>query len=172
MELRQKYLEADKETQILRDLVELYFEIDNVYDLSRERKLVDARKVFAYILRTQNWSLNKIGRALKKDHTTIIHYLKDMEWLLQHDSSIIHAVKIISKSWMDEFNEYLDQREMDEPTIIVHLKEENKELKKEIDRLKKSMNIFSPLIDEVPSHKLQDFYKIAKLKIRRIINGL
>lgn len=42
----------------------------------RNRELVEARKWVARDLRASGYSLEQIGRALNRDHTTIMHYLK------------------------------------------------------------------------------------------------
>lgn len=65
----------------------------DIYELTQEevmakkrtRLFVQARTAIASILRLKyNMSLTNIGRAMKKDHTTVIHMLKnhhqDIEW--------------------------------------------------------------------------------------------
>lgn len=42
----------------------------------RYKRLVDARAIIAAALRERGWALTDIGRAMNRDHTTIISLLK------------------------------------------------------------------------------------------------
>lgn len=42
----------------------------------RDRLLVEKRKIAVYVLRLMGWSFSKIGRELKRDHTTVSYLYK------------------------------------------------------------------------------------------------
>ena len=53
---------------------------DEIASSKRYKEYVEARVALAYILRTKEvYALNKIGRLMRKDHTTVMHYLKCAE---------------------------------------------------------------------------------------------
>ncbi len=52
----------------------------NVYQKSRKKRFVIARKLIAYILSMHyNMWTTEIGKILRKDHSTITHYIKCIE---------------------------------------------------------------------------------------------
>lgn len=54
--------------------------LDEVLTNSRVVELVEARWVIAYVLRTnRRMSLSAIGRRLGRDHTTVMHGLREIE---------------------------------------------------------------------------------------------
>jgi len=57
----------------LRKVVEEVFGLDIMLK-NRSRQRVDARIVYAKILREHGYTFKQIGRLLVKDHSTIIHY--------------------------------------------------------------------------------------------------
>ena len=58
----------------------------NINDKTRKRRIVDARRAYAKILRDVGFSYEHIGDSIGKDHATIIHYVKSIDDLLQYDS--------------------------------------------------------------------------------------
>jgi len=55
---------------------EVHFQLEDLPQKSRRRRYVKARCVVTQILREEGYSLPEIGDILKRDHSTIIHYLK------------------------------------------------------------------------------------------------
>lgn len=88
MELEQKYLEEiSPKTKLDAIKIVVEGELDiNIYGNSRKRNLVDARIIYAKIAREYNYSFKSIGRNIGKDHATIIHYMKNFDWLFSSDS--------------------------------------------------------------------------------------
>ncbi len=163
------------DTNKLIELVNAEFCVD-LSKNTRERKVVDARKVYAKILRCYGWSLGRIGKSIRKHHSTIIHYLKDVEWLLEHDSFIREKFLVILERY--EHREvdpiYSASPEQNLATILA-LREENKFLLsaiKELDaKLKKEgryKEIFTSILERVPSDKVDEF----ETKVTRILNGI
>lgn len=69
---------------ILKNIIQDLLGVD-VMHKSRKQHIVDARKIYSNILRNKGWSLHHIGKSLRKDHSTIIHYLKDSQVLVLMD---------------------------------------------------------------------------------------
>ena len=67
--------------QALIAIVNDEFEVD-ITDKTRKRPVVIARKAFSFILRESNLSLAGIGGYMGKDHATVIHYLRDIDFII------------------------------------------------------------------------------------------
>lgn len=52
---------------------------------TRVREYVYARYIYAKIMRDKGFSLSYIGNTINKDHATIIHALKQFEFLKNYD---------------------------------------------------------------------------------------
>jgi len=71
-------------TEILKDIIDEVFQCD-VMSKSRRRYNVDGRRAFSIILKNRGYTFTRISKFLKKDHATIIHYLKNVEGILKTD---------------------------------------------------------------------------------------
>lgn len=119
MGLKQFYfmdLNLNKMTEVesARKIVEMVMGVD-IFAKNRKRYVVESRMIFASILRDMGYSLKEIGRTLKKDHTTIIHYVRKLKGLLDVDKSLL--------------KKYLKCRE------LLTLKEQPVNLESEVDLL-------------------------------------
>lgn len=74
------------EAESIKVLIEQEMEIDNIFKKTRRREYVDARRMLFYILRN-NFLLTyfEIGRISKRDHATIIHAIKDFDYIIKAD---------------------------------------------------------------------------------------
>jgi DNA-binding transcriptional MerR regulator len=93
MVLKQSYstdpnLNKMNEIESVKRVVEMVMGID-IFTKNRKRYVVESRMVFSTILRDMGYSLKEIGRILKKDHTTIIHYERKLKALLDVDKSLL-----------------------------------------------------------------------------------
>lgn len=76
----------------LQELLGIYFEELNVIDDgSRKRSIVEARMAFAFSFRNY-FTLSDLGRVLKKNHATILHYFK-MHEVLKGDKNYDRCYK-------------------------------------------------------------------------------
>jgi chromosomal replication initiation ATPase DnaA len=74
-------------------LIEQEMEIENIFKNTRRREYVDARRILFYILRNLFYILRnnflltyfEIGRISKRDHATIIHAIKDFDYIIKAD---------------------------------------------------------------------------------------
>lgn len=74
------------EAESIKVLIEQEMEIDNIFKKTRRREYVDSRRILFYILRN-NFLLTyfEIGRISKRDHATIIHAIKDFDYIIKAD---------------------------------------------------------------------------------------
>lgn len=165
-----------KLTSKLIELLNAEFKV-NILKETRKRPHVDARKIYARILKDKGWSLMKIGGTINKHHSTIIHYLKDMEWLLEHDSSVRDVYLEVSID-LEHYigGNPLHTKSRDELMQTIYgLKDENKMLISAIKSLDERLeiegkykDIFKSILKRVPNKKISEF----EIKVRRILNGL
>lgn len=69
-----------EELGVLRELIEIcrrhHVRFDDVLDHTRSKSIVAARHECYIYLRSLKWSYPEIGRAMLRDHTTIISVIK------------------------------------------------------------------------------------------------
>lgn len=63
-------------------------------DSCRDRENVIARIIIAYRLRYAGYSTVQVGRMLKKNHSTITHYERKMEFALKYPNAFPKLVKL------------------------------------------------------------------------------
>jgi hypothetical protein len=138
---------------ILQAIVEDVFEADM---MSPKRILinVDARRMFAMVLRGMEnpYTFGRIGGYLRKDHSTILHYVKTSKDLLQTDVDFKSKYKEVQKRFESDLSELkinlkvkdLMTKGLQEDSYhgdICRLSEHVKFLKSEIEALKNNANV-------------------------------
>lgn len=71
----------------LKEIVSNVFAVD-FSGSSRNRDLVDARRVFSKVLRDRGYTFEYIAKAIDRNHATVIHYMKSIESIIAYDKSI------------------------------------------------------------------------------------
>lgn len=74
----------------IKEIIQDESGIDNILKNTRKRSYVDARRIFYHILRNYHClSFEKIGKICgKRNHATILHSLRDVEFLIKSDPDI------------------------------------------------------------------------------------
>ena len=80
-------MKMTRNKELENELIEI---VNGVYDVnirhkSRKRNIIDARTVFYHLLYNEGYSLTNIGRAINKNHATVINGLKLFEIILKTD---------------------------------------------------------------------------------------
>lgn len=117
----------NKKTSI-NDIVKIIQEesgLKNILKNTRKRNYVDARRIFYHILRNYHYlSLDKIGKlAGNRNHATVLHGLRSVEFLIKSDPSISEL-----------FNRVSDR--------VLNLKSEKQVLLDKINKLEKELLTF------------------------------
>ena len=74
----------NRDANILYGIVAEVFE-DDILHGRRYRNVIDARKVYSYILRENGYTYSQIARFMLKNHATVMHHCKDAPYLLECD---------------------------------------------------------------------------------------
>tara|TARA_R100000951_G_scaffold4218_3_gene5185 strand:+ start:348 stop:794 length:447 start_codon:yes stop_codon:yes gene_type:complete len=106
----------------IKEIIQDESGIDNFLKNSRKRSYVDARRIFYHILRNYHClSFEKIGKICgKRNHATILHSLRDVEFLIKSDPDISSL-----------YNRVSDR--------VLNLKTEKQLLLEKIERLEKEL---------------------------------
>jgi len=71
----------EKDSQLLIEIITKYLEVD-IKDNKRKREVVDGRGIYAKILHDKGYSYPMIARSIGKDHSTMIHHVKNVNTLM------------------------------------------------------------------------------------------
>jgi len=131
---------------VLKDIVNMVL-VTDINTKKRMRYVVEGRMIFSKILREYGYTLNRIGSFLGKDHTTIIHYTKTIDKLLDVDLDILNKYNKCREMFIlergvssDLITEYDLKNEIFRlGTKITYLINENTLLKEKITNLKKDL---------------------------------
>jgi len=92
-----------KYSEVLTEIVNDIFQCD-VMSPVRRRENVDGRRAFSAILKNEGHSFTKIGKALNKDHATIMHYVRGIEGVLKTDSGFTRRYDKVSMKFLKEID--------------------------------------------------------------------
>lgn len=135
-----------EEADSLIDIVNDVFSVD-VYAKSRQRDIIDARYIYSKILRDRGYSYQSIGDSIKKNHATIIHYMKNVDSILTYDKSLrdkYMKCRILFNKDRESISEEL-KKDVDMYMTIVRLRGE---LQDSISNKKKVLDNFVTYIEE------------------------
>jgi len=166
---------------IEQDMESLKKTIDKLFNLnimknSRTRDLVDARLIYAKILRERGHTLKSIGLSLHKDHTTIIHYLSKVDFIMQQDKRLLERyiickdVFLKDKPEMPEHFTYTDLRKK-----VISLNNEIKFLilnKERILMIDQKYKRLKHIIDIINNRTPIGEESVIESKINKMFNGL
>lgn len=90
----------------LKQIVNEVFLVD-IDSNGRQRSIVDARKVYSKILRDLGYSYQFIADTINKNHCAIIHYVKNIENLLEFDAVFTKRYNMCKKKFLIENREII-----------------------------------------------------------------
>lgn len=163
------------ETAKTIDFVETFFGF-SISDKSRKKSVVEARMMYSKLMkRYTKSSLSDIGRAIGKDHATIIHYLKNFMWFKKSDSSFSTKFDILSDMYEEYRATWFDEDRLDDKKQLQILKstltktsEENMRYEKYFKKIKRIDSIVQLIEQRTP--KGEEEY--VESKINRMFNSI
>lgn len=132
----------------------------DIMNPKRTRDEVDARRVFAKILRDRGYSYQRIGDALNKNHSTIIHYIRNIDELLKYDKALDSMYRRVLKKHQLGHDPLLDMSESE-------LREKVRELRDIVDGLSLNIKQLSAQLREKRHRdsRLDDIVKVLQLRM-------
>ena len=124
------------ELEIIRETIEKIFDVD-LASKNRQRFVADKRIIYSKIARDRTvFSVQIIGREIKKDHATILNHLNQAENLIQYDKKFkkdyFHCLERIPI-----FDNYSDVTTMVLKRLIKTTRAQEYKLRKELLRREK-----------------------------------
>tara|TARA_R100000234_G_C4966881_1_gene164346 strand:+ start:515 stop:958 length:444 start_codon:yes stop_codon:yes gene_type:complete len=128
--------------------VKVNITLTQLFHKSRRRELVEHRMTLAYILRKSlGMTYQEIGRALKKNHATIINLVKNMENFISVYPDIKDLYGIAEETLLDHkkyliefYNSPITTQLEREKKLVEILLENNYKLKSKIKQLKSELD--------------------------------
>ena len=124
--------------------------VDVKNDKNRRRNTINARYIYAEILRKDGFGCSDIGRSICKNHATVLHYFKNFDGFIESDKTFRETFDLIRKRYTDHYDYVIDMSYEEIKKEAFALRIENKKLNSETDRL------------QLELHSLKESFKIIE----------
>lgn len=163
----------------LIDIVSSTVGVD-MFKNTRERRHVTARAIFYKIYKDlEGWTLSDIGRILDKNHATVLHGIRSIEWYMEREPELallynrcVNLYKEESSVKEEVSREELVNKLSQLDTKIVDMNAYIADLKSQIEELKGGSDAFSDIYEVIRMHTPMNRVDEARKKIRAVLNGL
>ena len=138
---------------------------------TNKREAVNGRKIFSKILSERGYTRSEIGRYLKKDHSTIVHYMYDVDDMIKHTEGM--AEKYVTSK--NEFLNVVHKTTNEENKYILSLKLRIDELLLDREKLKQKVDKhyrIRHIVDFLDYHTPMGKEVFILKKIRLMFNGI
>ena len=159
----------------LKEIVSKVFET-NINIKTRKRNNVEARMIFSKILREDGNTFESIGKAINKDHSTIVYYVNQASVLIKQSIELSDKYLECKNCYIDNLDVVLPQMKYDE------LKNEVLELKllinqltierNEIIKVQEKYNRIKKIINLVAERTHVGKEEFIERKINQMFNGI
>jgi len=159
----------------LKEIVSKVFET-NINIKTRKRNNVEARMIFSKILREDGNTFESIGKAINKDHSTIVYYVNQASVLIKQSIELSDKYLECKNCYIDNLDVVLPQMKYDE------LKDEVVELKllvnqltserREIIKVQEKYNRIKKIINLVAERTHVGKEEFIERKINQMFNGI
>ena len=159
----------------LKEIVSKVFDT-NINIKTRKRNNVEARMIFSKILREDGNTFESIGKAINKDHSTIVYYVNQASVLIKQSIELSDKYLECKNCYIDNLDVVLPQMKYDE------LKNEALELKllinqltierNEIIKVQEKYNRIKKIINLVAERTHVGKEEFMERKINQMFNGI
>ena len=159
----------------LKDIVSKVFDTD-INIKTRKRNNVEARMIFSKILREDGNTFESIGKAINKDHSTIVYYVNQASVLIKQSIELSDKYLECKNCYIDNLDVVLPQMKYDE------LKNEVLELnllinqltveRNEIIKVQEKYNRIKKIINLVAERTHVGKEEFIERKINQMFNGI
>lgn len=160
------HYEMDILSTIIKDVMGV-----EIVKRTNKREAVNGRKLFSKILSDRGYTRSEIGRYLKKDHSTIVHYMYDVDDMIKHTDGMADRY-LACKNY---FNNSVSETTNEENKSIISLKLRIDELLLDREKLKDKLNRYDrirEIVDFLDYHvpKGKEFFILKQIRI--MFNGI
>lgn len=140
------YETIESEIINLKDIVNNVFDID-LSKITSERKLVDARRIYSKVLRERGYTFEIISKSLKKNHATVIHYMKSIDSILLYDKDLREKYLTCKNLFLEGKSPILIERRKKDVDLFMTIVKLNAELQEAISEKKEILTKFVDYIE-------------------------
>jgi excinuclease UvrABC helicase subunit UvrB len=159
----------------LKEIVSQVFETD-INIKTRKRNNVEARMIFSKILREDGSTLQAIGKAINKDHSTVIYYVNQASNLIKQSIELSNKYLECKNCYINNLDVVLPQMKYDElKNEVVELKALINQLtteRNEIIKVKEKYNRIKKIINLVAERTHVGKEEFIERKINQMFNGI
>ena len=159
----------------LKEIVSQVFET-NINIKTRKRNNVEARMIFSKILREDGNTFESIGKAINKDHSTIIYYANQASILIKQSIELSNKYLECKNCYINNLDVVLPQMKYDElKNEVVELKALINQLtteRNEIIKVKEKYNRIKKIINLVAERTHVGKEEFIEKKINQMFNGI
>jgi len=134
-------LSINEDIELIVNIIKENLDLD-IFDKRRKTELVNARLICAKLLYEKGHTFKNIGRAMKKDHSTIIYYVKNLNILVLQSEELKYKYNICKDIFFKEREDLLDKINRN------HYRDEIYLLKKQLKNASRNINRLSPFYEK------------------------
>ena len=159
----------------LKDIVSKVFDTD-INIKTRKRNNVEARMIFSKILREDGNTFESIGKAINKDHSTIVYYVNQASVLIKQSIELSDKYLECKNCYIDNLDVVLPQMKYDEiKNEVLELKLLINQLtieRNEIIKVQEKYNRIKKIINLVAERTHVGKEEFIERKINQMFNGI
>lgn len=159
----------------LKEIVSKVFET-NINIKTRKRNNVEARMIFSKILREDGNTFESIGKAINKDHSTIVYYVNQASVLIKQSIELSDKYLECKNCYIDNLDVVLPQMKYDEiKNEVLELKLLINQLtieRNEIIKVQEKYNRIKKIINLVAERTHVGKEEFIERKINQMFNGI
>jgi len=170
--------EKTEEVKQLISIINMVFNID-IMSKRRQRVFIQARMIYARLLRDKGYTLKYIGRTIGKDHATIIHYLDIIDMDLKHNHTFRDNFVKVSSMFFEDYDPIhsLEAEELKNKIFLMRneineLYLENKYINNKYDSLQKENERLLPIINLIRERTVIGTEHIVIKKLNALLNSI
>lgn len=168
--IKEKNMNSTYEMDVLRTIVSEAFKVE-IVKKTNKREAVNARKIFSKILSDRGYTRSEIGRYLKKDHSSIVHYMYDVDDMIKYTDGMAEKYVHCKNTFTNVVTETTDEENKNIVSLKVRIDElllDRERLNKKIEKYERIKNIIDMIDCRTPIGKEFLVYK----KINFMFNGM
>jgi len=166
------------EFNVMREAIEEVFELD-LFSTVRQRKYVNARMIFSKSMCDRGHTRTDVAKYLKKNHATVIHYLKYFEGYLATDIEFKRKYRDCTLTYRNKFEPVQKMNKSRMEQKLIELRNDNEDLRGKVESLMSQIKIlnreedrFSEIYDVIHDRTRRGTEEMVKNKLNKMFNGL
>lgn len=170
-----------EKSNLLKSIIKEQLDID-IMQQSRFRHIVDARRIYSFILFQGGHGYTQIGKTINKDHATIIHYLRHFKTHVQQSEVLkenLNQIKYVYSILVDEETKKNKRSRAELVTLVENmtkriseLTDENEQLKLDIKKITRKNTRHLDLYELIETRVNDQNENIIRVKLNHLLNGL